>query len=167
MSAAKPPVLVRRLCRLSIVIVIVCALAALGAARVSLASGSHTVEAKTMRYDVTFVRDSQIDLGAHGPSVGDERTFYDVLFDQHGERAGYEGGVCAVESMSPPVFSCSITFSLPGGQIATQLLTSPGPAPKPFAITGGSGSYRNARGDGTLVEYGKRKGSITFRLTDQ
>jgi hypothetical protein len=65
--------------------------------------------------------------------------------------------------MQPPVFSCSITFSLPGGQIATQLLTSPGPAPKPFAVTGGS-SYRNVRGEGTLVEYGKRKGSITFHL---
>jgi hypothetical protein len=111
------------------------------------------------------VRDSQIDLGARGPSVGDERTFYDVLFDRSGMRSGYEGGVCAVESMNPPVFSCSITFSLAGGQIATQLLTSPGPAPKPFAITGGSGSYRNAQGDGTLVEYGKRRGSITFHLT--
>jgi hypothetical protein len=57
------------------------------------------------------------------------------------------------------------TFSLPGGQIAAQLLTTPGPAPKPFAVTGGSGDYRNARGEGTLVEYGKRKGSVTFRLT--
>src|SRR5205814_7957061 len=64
--------------------------------------------------------------GARGPSVGDERTFYDVLFDNRGKRAGYEGGVCAVENMQPPVFSCSISFSLPGGQIATQLLTTPG-----------------------------------------
>jgi hypothetical protein len=63
--------------------------------------------------------------------VGDERTFYDVLF-KSGKRVGYEGGVCTVESMKPPVFSCSITFSLPGGQIATQLLTTPGSAPKPF-----------------------------------
>jgi hypothetical protein len=32
-------------------------------------------------------------------------------------------------------------------------------------VTGGSGIYRNARGEGTLVEYGNRKGSITFHLT--
>jgi lactam utilization protein B len=125
MSAIKPPVLDRRHGRLRIVIVIVGTLAALGPARASLASGSHTGEAKTLHYDVTFVRDSQIDLGAHGPSVGDERTFYDVLFDRNGRRVGYEGGVCAVESMSPPVFSCSITFSLPHGQLATQLLNEP------------------------------------------
>ena len=165
MSATRHSVLNRRLRRLSSVIVIVGAVAALSAARVSFALGSHTVQGKMLHYNVTFVRDSQIDLGARGPSIGDERTFYDVLFDRNGKRVGYEGGVCAVESMSPPVFSCSITFSLSDGQIATQLLTSPGPAPKPFAITGGSGSYGNARGDGTLVEYGKRKGSITFRLT--
>jgi Allene oxide cyclase barrel like domain len=110
---------------------------------------------------------SQIDLGARGPSVGDERTFYDVLTTGNGRRIGYEGGVCAVENMQPPVFSCSITFSLPGGQIATQLLTSPGPAPKPFAVTGGSGRYRNVHGEGTLIEYGKRTGSITFHLTER
>jgi hypothetical protein len=141
------------------------AFAALAAAGVSSAAGSRSGQTKTLRYNVTFVNDSQIDLGARGPSVGDERTFYDVLFDNKGKRVGYEGGVCAVENMQPPVFSCSITFSLPGGQIATQLLTTPGPAPKPFAVTGGSGSYRNVRGEGTLVEYGKRKGSISFRLT--
>jgi hypothetical protein len=164
MSSSKPSLLGRRLARWSIV-AISGALAALGPSHVSFATGAHSAQAKTLRYNVTFVRDSQIDLGARGPSVGDERTFYDLLFDRSGKRAGYEGGVCAVESMNPPVFSCSITFSLAGGQIATQLLTSPGPAPKPFAITGGSGSYRNARGDGTLVEYGKRKGSITFHLS--
>jgi hypothetical protein len=126
MSARKDSVLDRRLRRLSSVIVIVGAVAALLAAtRVSFALGSQTVQGKTLQYNVRFVRDSQIDLGARGPSIGDERTFYDVLFDQNGERVGYEGGVCAVESMSPPVFSCSVTFSLSEGQIATQLLTSP------------------------------------------
>jgi hypothetical protein len=91
-------------------------------------------------------------------------------------RAVFAAGLAALAAagVSPAAGSSSgqtktlrydITFSLPGGQIAAQLLTTPGPAPKPFAVTGGSGDYRNARGDGTLVEYGKRKGSITFRLT--
>jgi allene oxide cyclase-like protein len=155
----------RRLAWCTTFVILAAASVALAAARGSLAGGAHAAQARTLHYGVTFVNDSQIDLGARGPSVGDERTFYDVLSDNHGKRTGYEGGVCTVENMQPPVFSCSITFSLPGGQIATQLLTTPGPAPKPFAITGGSGSYRNARGEGTLVEYGKHKGSITFHLT--
>jgi hypothetical protein len=165
-TASSSSVLDRRLARWSIFIIVAAVLAALGAARFALAAGTESSQAKTLHYGVRFVNDSQVDLGARGPSVGDERTFYDVLFDKHGKRAGYEGGVCAVENMQPPVFSCSITFSLPGGQVATQLLTTPGPAPKPFAITGGSGSYRNVRGEGTLVEYGKHKGSITFHLTN-
>jgi hypothetical protein len=132
------------------------------------AAASDSGSAKTTRYGVKFVTDTQIDLGARGPSVGDLRTFYDVLYDRSGKRVGYGGGVCAVESLDPPVFSCTVTFWLPGGEIATQFLTTPGPAPKPLAVTGGTGTYRGVRGDATLVEFGKDKGdtgTVTFRLT--
>ena len=148
------------------VVALLCAGAAAGVALAGTSTGSDAV--RTLRYGVKFVNDTPIDLGARGPSVGDARTFYDVLFDGHGNRTGFSGGVCSVESMQPPVFSCTVTFSLPGGQIATQFLTTPGPAPKPLAVTGGTGEYRGARGDGTLVEYGKNKGdrgSVSFRFT--
>jgi hypothetical protein len=70
MSARKDSVLDRRLRRLSSVIVIVGAVAALLAAtRVSFALGSQTVQGKTLQYNVRFVRDSQIDLGARGASA--------------------------------------------------------------------------------------------------
>jgi hypothetical protein len=119
----------------------------------------------TLHYGVRFVDDAEYDLGAPGPSAGDQRTFYDVLVNRKGRRVGYSGGSCAVESMQPPVFSCTVTFSLPGGQLATQLLTTPGPAPKALAVTGGTGAFRYARGEGRLVEHGKRTGSVTFHLT--
>src|SRR3954465_11984166 len=130
----------------------------------ALAASSHQQPVKTLRYGVRFIDDAEYDLGAPGPSAGDQRTFYDVLVDGKGRHVGYSGGSCAVESVTPPVFSCSITFSLPGGQLTTPPLPPPGPAPKPLAITGGTGAYRYARGQGTLVEYGKRNGSVTFRL---
>ena len=44
-------------------------------------------------------------------------------------------------------------FRLPGGSIAFQALTVPGPAHKQLAITGGTGSYANLGGGGTLVEF--------------
>src|SRR3954447_16979960 len=86
-TATRPPLLERRLTRCSLVVIIGAVLAALGAARVSLAGASHARQAQTLHYAVTIVNDSQVDLGARGPSVGDERTFYDVLFDNKGKRA--------------------------------------------------------------------------------
>jgi allene oxide cyclase-like protein len=130
----------------------------------ALAASSRQEAVKTLQYGVRFIDDAEYDLGAPGPSAGDQRTFYDVLVDREGRHVGYSGGSCAVESVSPPVFSCTVTFSLPGGQLATQLLTTPGAAPKPLAVTGGTGAYRYARGEGTLVEYGKRTGRVTFHL---
>src|SRR3954453_21154804 len=40
--------------------------------RRSRTPGTQPSQAKTLHYGVTFVNDSQIDLGARGPSVGDE-----------------------------------------------------------------------------------------------
>jgi haloalkane dehalogenase len=40
----------------------------------------------------------------------------------------------------------------------------PGPAPKQLAVTGGTGSFGNAGGDGTLVEFGNGKGKLTLHL---
>jgi hypothetical protein len=146
--------------------ILVAAVSAVALVSVSLATASSGRRAaKTLHYGVRFVNDAEVDLGAAGPSVGDERTFYDVLVDRRGRRAGYAGGVCTIENFEPPVFSCTDTFSLRGGQIATQFLTTPGPAPKPLAITGGTGRYRGAHGEATLVEFGPARGRITFKLT--
>jgi hypothetical protein len=53
---------------------------------------------------------------------------------------------------------------LPGGNLTAQFPNVPGPAPKDLALTGGTGSYRNAGGEGTLVEFGNGKGSLTLRV---
>jgi hypothetical protein len=54
-----------------------------------------------MHFAVRFVNDSELDLGDRGPSVGDQRTFHDVLYDGSGRKAGYNGGVCAVARSRP------------------------------------------------------------------
>jgi hypothetical protein len=56
---------------------------------------------------------------------------------------------------------------LPGGTIAAQFANAPGPAPKDLALTGGTGSYRNIGGEGTLVEFGNSKGSLKLSLSSQ
>jgi hypothetical protein len=60
--------------------------------------------------------------------------------------------------------NCSDVVRLPGGTIAAQFANAPGPAPKALALTGGTGTYRNVGGEGTLVEFGNGKGSLTLDL---
>src|SRR5919202_3658086 len=62
-----------------------------------------------------------------------------------------------------PEANCTVTFAVPGGNIMTEFLNNPPPA-KTFAITGGTGIYRNARGQGELVESGHETATLTFDL---
>ena len=56
-------------------------------------------------------------------------------------------------SVSPGILAnCTAVFRVPGGNITAQFPNEPGPAPKDLALTGGTRTYRNAGGDGTLVE---------------
>ena len=62
------------------------------------------------------------------------------------------------------IANCSGVIRLPGGTIAFQFPNVPGPDPKALAITGGTGTYANVGGEGTLVEFGNGKGRLTLRL---
>jgi len=100
-----------------------------------------------------------------GPALGDELTFHDQLFSR-GQHVGDEVGSCVIVSIPPnPVLAnCSLVARLPGGNIAAQFPSTAGPTPKDLALTGGTGTYHNIGGDGTLVEFGNGKGSLTLRV---
>ncbi len=53
---------------------------------------------------------------------------------------------------------------VPCGNIAAQTVAIPGPAPKDLALTGGTGTYRNIGGDGTLVEFDPVNGKLTLHM---
>jgi hypothetical protein len=65
---------------------------------------------------------------------------------------------------APVLANCSGVFRLPGGTIAFQTTAVPGPTAKQLAVTGGTGTYNNAGGDGTLVEFGNGKGKLARHL---
>jgi len=70
-----------------------------------------------------------------------------------------------VVALTPELLNnCSLVIRLQGGDITGQFATSPGPAPKPLALTGGTGAYHNVGGEGTLVEFGNDKGSLTLHV---
>ncbi len=78
-------------------------------------------------------------------------------------QVGYDGGSCVIFDVAKSEENCTVTFSLPGGDITTQFLNSPPPA-KTLAVTGGTGIYRNVRGQGKLVESVNQTATLSFDL---
>jgi len=118
---------------------------------------------QTLHFDVHFQ-----DTWLGRPALGVMQIQHDLLF-AHGKQVGHTGGVCVVTDLATPEIACTTTFSLPEGTLTTQFLTTP-PPKKVFAVTGGTGRYQNARGQGELLEAGNGKkpgggtGTLTFHL---
>ena len=144
-------------------IALAAALSVLPTAAAAARTNASANASQTIKFAVAF-HDVQLDLGKKGPSVGDERIVADSLLDAKGKNVGHHAGVCTFTTLAPPEAACQITFFLPHGEIATQFLNAPPPR-KVAAIVGGTGAYRDARGDAVIVEGPKQTGTITFRLT--
>jgi hypothetical protein len=138
-------------------------------AAVSQAAEPGTAKSKTLTFDVVFSPFTPIaannERDPNSPiALGDEVVFHDQLFS-NGKHVGDDLGSCVIVAPAPELLSnCTIVIRLPGGDITGQFATSPGPAPKPLALTGGTGTYRSAGGEGTLVEFGNDKGTLTLHV---
>ena len=98
-----------------------------------------------------------IDLGAPGPSIGDRLTFSSAIFDTDGNRIGRDAAECVIVRVDPAespdrqqVVQCNISVQLPDGQITVQGLAQG--TDNYFAVTGGTGAYRAARGEARAVD---------------
>lgn len=131
----------------------------------STSAMTSSVQTTHLQFFVKFIgQDTFLDLGTPGPSQGDEMILHDLVFTPDGHtQVGYDGGSCVFFDVTKPEENCTVTFSLPGGTITTQFLNSPPPA-KTLAVTGGTGTYRNARGQGKLVESGHGTATLSFDL---
>ena len=82
----------------------------------------------------------------------------------NGVAVGHDGLVCTITNPAVPEASCQGVARLPEGQLTFQFLNSPPPR-KIAAITGGTGRYRDARGQLVIVESPKdQTGTYTFSL---
>jgi hypothetical protein len=90
---------------------------------------------------------SVIDNGTPGFGADDIVVFSNDLY-QRETKIGKDGGTCTVvrpDEGGGLTMQCTGTNTLPGGQIAVQGLAAPG-QPFELAITGGTGRYRDVRG---------------------
>ena len=108
---------------------------------------------------------TNLDLGAPGPSVGDQQIISMDVF-KGDKRVGESHVVCT--SVRAGIVQCDNVTSLPGGQIvAAGLVTDAQEEQSPFiqAITGGTGAYRNAHGQLTVSEAGPEPATLTFQVS--
>jgi hypothetical protein len=124
-----------------------------GAASLRSTTGS------TMRFFIRDSAQSNADLGDKGPSQGDQFFYHGTTFTRPGGVAiGRYAGSCTTYSGTPGVpedSDCTLFYIFPKGSIMTRLLGAKddvfGGKPVPFAVLGGTGVYRTARGEGTIV----------------
>lgn len=151
--------------------VLVLALAgAVSFATVSQAAAPSPAKSQTLVFDMKFspfefVKVNNVRNPKSPFSLGDETVAHDQLFS-NGKLVGDDAITNVIVSLPPQKVTVLTTgvFRLPGGSIAFQALTVPGPAHKQLAITGGTGSYANVGGDGTLIEFGQFHGKLILHL---
>jgi hypothetical protein len=112
---------------------------------------------RVLHVTLTNTKETDLDLGASGPSVGDRfSVFGDVVRD--GVRVGAGGYECVTLLFTPGpdpsaepralTDQCTGTLALSAGQITVQgLVDRTGTPPITIAITGGTGAYRTAHGE--------------------
>jgi hypothetical protein len=136
-------------------------LALAGVAGISAASQAaepSTAKARTLTFHVVFSPFTPIaannERDPNSPfALGDEIVFHDQL------------GSCVIASLAPQLMAnCSVVIRLPGGNLTGQSIAIQGPEPRQIAVTGGTGRYRTAGGEGTLVEFGNGTGRLTLQV---
>ena len=140
---------------------------AISAASQAAEPGTH--KAKTLTFHVVFSPFTPIaannERDPNSPfALGDEIVFHDQLY-ANGKRVGDQLGSCVIASLAPQLMAnCSVVIRLPGGNLTGQSIAIQGPAPREIALTGGTGRYRSAGGEGTLVEFGNGTGRLTLQV---
>jgi hypothetical protein len=97
------------------------------------------------------IETTELDLGAKGSSQGDQMVFADDVF-RDGKKVGTAGVSCTAVRVIPSAiqYHCLASVRLPRGQLSGQLLAWTSQQTLTYAITGGTGAYRDAGGYATV-----------------
>jgi hypothetical protein len=124
-----------------------CAIALVGVS-VATPSAKHSKTTKTFQFVFKFSdAHVRVDLGSGGLTTGDTDTYTGPVLDQNqAHRVGFGQGHCVMTLPTRPLAQCTVSFFFDHGQIATQ---GPNYYNRPFnqAITGGTGAFRDAKGE--------------------
>jgi hypothetical protein len=141
---------------------IIAAAVLLGTFSIMTLAAASTDNTRVLHLVLKTVQANELDLGGTGPSQGDQVIFSDDVY-RGGKKVGTDGGVFTATRVTSgaPDFQGQITFRLPEGQLTAQGLFNAAQQTLTFAITGGTGAYRDAGGYVT----GPNSSSGTVRVT--
>jgi hypothetical protein len=118
----------------------------------------------TLRFRDKTVQERFVDFDrSRSFSLGDEFVFTDKLY-RGGKVAGHGGGHCTATGKHPSRFECEATFKLADGSIGLQTTFIGNPHHIRVIVTGGTGTYANARGSGVITERRHRAAILTLKL---
>ena len=139
------------------------------------ASSTHAARIQVLRLDARLVQSKLLDLDDVGFGLGDQAVFADELrAAPNGRNVGFDGGVCTVVRVDDAVagsgiLQCLVTIAVKGGTITTQgLSTVKNLTPvgmEIVAITGGTGRFQFAQGQGLITSVGAGKALVELVIT--
>jgi hypothetical protein len=161
----------RKVLTATVIAVLAVVAGTVSAAAASPAGRPAAAKSTTLTFDVVFSPFTPVAANnVRNPNspfaLGDEIVSHDQLFSG-GRHVGDDLFSCVIVSVPPDALlgNCTAIFRLPAGNITAQTPAIPGPTPKDLALTGGTGTYRNIGGDGTLVEFAVgNKGKLTLHV---
>jgi hypothetical protein len=119
-------------------------------------------DGETLQFDVEFSPPSYTDLGDPGFSPADVIVFNDKLL-QDDEQVGHQVGSCVLVGTTD-LANCTGVVTLDDRGTITFAFENSQPPEKALAITGGTGEFRTAGGEGTVVESGDGTGTLTLSV---
>lgn len=126
---------------------------------------------RTLSFEARLRVGEELDLGGTGRTVGDQFLFSGDLVSADGQEersVGRFGGFCVITDAVRNAGQCASTAVLPEGQLTVQGEQAgiPAPAPVVNAITGGTGEFRQARGQVTQRVLTPSTWKLTFDVLD-
>jgi hypothetical protein len=131
-------------------------------------ASAHTDNVKVLHLTGVQVESNIVDVAPTGeePSLGDSFVFSENLL-RDGRKVGISGGVCTfVRLENPPsALQCVITARIGSDQLTVQGLPLD-QRRNVFAITGGTGRWRNAGGQVVVRDVSETESDITLFIRD-
>ena len=131
-------------------------------------ASAHTDDVTVLHLTTRVVENQPVDVAPTGgaPSLGDYFVASEDVF-RDGHKVGISGVMCTFVRLEhpPSALQCQISVRLGGDQLTLQGLSFDQPR-NVFAITGGTGRWRNAGGQAVARDVSETESEVTLFISD-